>query len=212
MIGNTFKQRQKHDHHVLLQVKQLLQQPNLTGVLQETKIQITENRTRLTPAFIFFSTLLEHDMALFSEDLLFLILSERMRRQERDTTSECALLQKGSLVCIFKQSIRNFSSGTHHAKGSRTDTVKRGRVREEGNDSSAGIAFPLPLCERLQQHGGNRDKHLWGSWYERFWRASVTNKNSNILFFISSLRKLSLSVMWKWKGNNSVNTWKHCCI
>lgn len=142
----------------------------------------------------------------------FVILSERMRRQERDTTSECALLQKGSLVCIFKQSICNFSSGTHHAKGSRTDTVKRGRVREEGNDSFAGIAFPLPLCERLQQHGGNRDKHLWGSWYERFWRASVTNKNSNILFFISSLRKLSLSVMWKWKGNNSVNTWKHCCI
>lgn len=71
----------------------------------------------------------------------------------RDTTSECALLQKGSLVCIFKQSIRNFSNGKHHARGSRTDTGNRGRVREEGNNSSAGIAFPLPLCERLQQHG-----------------------------------------------------------
>lgn len=37
MRHDTFKQGQKHDDHVLLQIQQLLQQSNLTGVLQESQ-------------------------------------------------------------------------------------------------------------------------------------------------------------------------------
>lgn len=110
---------------------------------------------------------------LFSEDMWCFLKDKTVR----DTTSECVLLQKGSLVCIFEQRICTFSttSSTHHAKGSRTDTGNTGKYERREIMSLLGLPFHF-ICKSVCNMG-TRKTNIWGCCSEHFWRPSSTNES-----------------------------------
>lgn len=123
--------------------------------------------------YLSFFILLKHHK-LFSEDTWRFLKDKTVR----DTTSECVLLQKGSLVCIFEQRICTFSttSSTHHAKGSRTDTGNTGKYERREMMRLLGLPFHF-ICESVCNIG-TRKTNIWGCCSEHFWRPSSTNESN----------------------------------